>query len=254
MPEPTPDLLRLAVMVEAFRAATGHDGEVGHFAFADTPEVQTKLARLVLEGDKRATAGLVDGPDGEPPALVGQHDVVLDGDGLPVCIIRTDEVRALPFGDRDPAFAWDEGEGDRTLADWTDIHVRFFTRHAQGFGDDTLVAFERFSVVWPELDPPAPLVEDGPLVVRPVRPDDRAWVRTVTGDVTSEDDWTTDRCPALLARHAGRTAGVLVFVPSADRTEVVATSVMEEVEGAEAALRTALDRLRTTYGWGAVDT
>lgn len=256
MSQPEPDRGAIDAFVGAFRAATGHAGPVGHFAFADSPDVQTELARLVLEGDKRATAGLHDDPDGPTP-VAGQHDVVLDGAGAPVCLIRTEEVRTLPFGERDPAFAWDEGEGDRTLHDWTDIHVRHFAREAESrgteFGDESLVNFERFSVVWPELDPAPPLVEEGRLMVRPLRPDDRDWARVVTGDTTSADGWTTDRCPGLLARHAGRTAGVLVFVPSKKCTEVVAVSLMEEVPGVEPALREALARLRTTYVWGPVD-
>lgn len=256
MSQPDPDRDAIEAFVNAFRDATGHTGPVGQFAFADTADVQTRLARLVLEGDKRATVGLHDDPD-EPAPVVGQHDVILDGAGVPVCLIRTEEVRTLPFGERDPAFAWDEGEGDRTLEDWTDTHVRYFGRHTEAvgteFGDHSLVNFERFSVVWPELEPAPPLVEDGRLGVRPVRPDDRAWVRVVTGDTTSADGWTTDRCPALLARHAGRTAGVLVLVPSKERTEVVAVSLMEEVPGVERVLRDALARLRATYAWGPVD-
>ena len=165
MSQPEPDREALDALVAEFRAASGYDGEVDHFAFADTPEVQTELAQLVLAGPKRATAGLHDDPDGDAPTEVGQHDAVLDGDGAPVCIIRTDEVRALPFRERDPAFAWDEGEGDRTLADWTDIHERYFERYlteAGGtFGEDTLVSFQRISVVWPEVDAAPPLVADG---------------------------------------------------------------------------------------------
>ena len=253
MSQPAPDRGAIDAFVQAFRDGTGHAGPVGEFAFADTPDVQSELARLVLEDDKRATAGLHGDPD-EPTPTAGQHDVVMDGAGAPVCLIRTDEVRTLPFGDRDPAFAWDEGEADRTLHAWTDIHRRYFTREAQALGtaldDDTLVDFERFSVVWPELGPPAPLLERGRIVVRAVRPVDRPWVRTVTGGVTADGGWTTDCCPGLLVRHGGRTAGVLVFVPSSDRTEVVAMSLLEEVDGLDAALREALERLRRRYGWG----
>lgn len=256
MPEAAPDQPAIEVVVSAFRDATGYEGPVGQFAFADTPPVQTKLAHLVRDDDKRATAGLHADPDETTP-VVGQHDVVLDGAGAPVCLVRTDEVRTLPFSERDPAFAWDEGEGDRTLDDWTDIHVRYFSNRATtlglAFGEDTLVNFERFSVVWPELEPLPPVLEEGRLVVRPVRPADRSWVRTVTGDTASDDGWPTDRCPALLARHAGRTAGVLVFVPSARRTEVVVVSLMDELAGVEAALRDGLAHLRARYGWGAVD-
>ena len=241
--------------VRGFREETGYEGEVGHFHFGDSAEMAEELGRLVLEGPKRATAGWVlDEPE---PAVEGQHDVVLDGSGRPLCIIRTEEIRTLPFREADPAFAWDEGEGDRTLAWWRDAHVAFFTRRAEHVGepftDASEVVLERFSVVWPELQPPGPVMEDGDLVVRPVRPDDRDWVAQVTGETTSADGWPTVRCPALLARHAGRTAGVLAFVPEPARTEVVATAIMEEVGGVEDALRGALEQLQDRYRWGPVE-
>lgn len=260
MPQPEPDRDALEAFVDEFRSETGYEGPVGYFAFDDTPEVQTELGRLVLDGPKRATAGLAADHEHDTPTM-GQHDVVLDGRGAPLCVIRTDEVRTLPYRERDPAFAWDEGEDDRTLDAWTRVHDRYFQRRAElaemTFDEDSLVDFERFTVVWPEdVDPPGPVIEDGHLVVRPVRPDDRAWVRGVTGDTTSDAGWTTDRLPGLLARYRGRTAGVLVFVPSTDRTEVVATVVLQDVkgiEGIEEGLRGALARLRDRYDWGAVD-
>ena len=54
---------------------------------------------------------------------VGGHSIVLGGDGQPICVIRTTEVRVLPFREVDEAFAWDEGEGDRSLAYWLDAHI-----------------------------------------------------------------------------------------------------------------------------------
>jgi hypothetical protein len=51
------------------------------------------------------------------------------------------------------AFAWDEGEGDRTRADWVVMHVRYFTARAtaEGFVFDELMpaVLERFTLVWP---------------------------------------------------------------------------------------------------------
>lgn len=256
MAQPEPSQPALDDLVAAFRSATGHDGPVGCFAFDDSPEIQTMLGRLVLEGPKRATAGLHADQVIGPPPVEGQHDAVLDGDGNPLCIIRTEQVRTLPFRERDPAFAWDEGEDDRTLRAWSEVHERYFSRRAEllglEFGEDSLVDFERFRVVWPELGPPSPVWDDGDIAVRAIRPDDREWVRGVTGDTISDEGWPTDRCPGVLARHHGRTAGVLVFVPGAERTEVVATALLLEVEGIEAALREALERLRADHGWGPV--
>jgi len=55
----------------------------------------------------------------------------------------------------DSAFAWAEGEGDRTRtrADWLAMHVRYFTAQARAGGfsfDESMPAvFERFILVWP---------------------------------------------------------------------------------------------------------
>jgi uncharacterized protein YhfF len=91
---------------------------------------------------------------GEPTPRVGGHSVVLDGRGEAVCVIRTTETRIGPLASVDDAFAWDEGEGDRTRPDWLDAHLRAFARSCARLGiawsDDLPVHFERFELVWPE--------------------------------------------------------------------------------------------------------
>jgi uncharacterized protein YhfF len=125
------------------------------FAFGDTPEMADRLALLVRDGPKRATAGLIAEMDagGEPLPQVGGHSVVLDGRGEAVCVIRTTETRIGRLDSVDDAFAWDEGEGDRTRADWLDAHLRSFARSCARLGiawdDDLPVHFERFELVWP---------------------------------------------------------------------------------------------------------
>ena len=68
-------------------------------------------------------------------------------------MLRTTELRVGPLSSVDERFAWDEGEGDRTLASWLDGHGRFFRRECErigiAFADDLEVCFERFAVVWP---------------------------------------------------------------------------------------------------------
>jgi uncharacterized protein YhfF len=140
----------------SFCAEHGLDAAQRHdvFAFGDSAEMADELADLVVHGPKRATAGLrADYGEDEPLPSVGGHSVVLGGDGRPVCVIRTTEVRVLPFRDVDDAFAWDEGEGDRSLAYWLDAHVSFFTRmcaaRGEVFDEEMPTVFERFAVVWP---------------------------------------------------------------------------------------------------------
>jgi uncharacterized protein YhfF len=74
---------------------------------------------------------------------------VLDGVGKAVCIIRTTSVETRPFGAVDEAFAFEEGEGDRTLAWWRQAHISYFAAIGTTVTDDTIMVLERFELVWP---------------------------------------------------------------------------------------------------------
>jgi uncharacterized protein YhfF len=141
---------------QAFRlyARLDHDNYVVG-SFGDSPEMATELADLVIAGIKRATASLArDYGDGrEPTPRPGDFVIMLDGKGRPRFIWRTTEVTIKPLSQVDEAFAWDEGEGNRTRDWWLDAHRRYFARQAtrEGFemDDEILTVFERFEVVWP---------------------------------------------------------------------------------------------------------
>jgi uncharacterized protein YhfF len=141
-----------------FCAQTGvaidHDHDA--FAFGDTPAMADELGELVLHGPKRATAGLLADYEGEPLPEVSAFSIVLGGDDRPLCVIRTTEVQIQPYRNVDEAFAWDEGEGDRSLTYWRAEHTAFFTRMcaARGatFTDDMATVCVRFALVWPVVD------------------------------------------------------------------------------------------------------
>ena len=79
------------------------------------------------------------------------------GGGDPICVIRTVTVEVRPFGLVDEAFAWIEGEGDRSLPYWREEHARFFESEGRPVDDDTLVVLEIFELLWSPLPEP-PLV------------------------------------------------------------------------------------------------
>jgi uncharacterized protein YhfF len=124
------------------------------FAFGDSPEMASRLGELVGSGVKTATTSALWAyePD-EPLPQIGELSVVLGGDGEPLCIIETTEVRTVTFAEVDAAFAFDEGEGDRTLAYWRGAHERFFTRTlpevGKTFNEMMPVVCERFEKVYP---------------------------------------------------------------------------------------------------------
>jgi uncharacterized protein YhfF/RimJ/RimL family protein N-acetyltransferase len=142
-----------------FVAATGIDGPYEAWAFGDASldDMATELALLVRDGPKRATAGLAAEYEAENESvpMVGDLSLILDGQGEPVCVIRTTQVEVRRFGDVDEAFAWDEGEGERTLAWWRRAHVRFFERFGNRVDEDTAMVLERFELLWPVPKSPA---------------------------------------------------------------------------------------------------
>jgi uncharacterized protein YhfF len=124
------------------------------WGFGDSPEMEDELGRLVYDGIKTATCSSLweMEHDGEPLPKPGDLSIILDGRSNPLCIIETTEVEVKPFNAVDAAFAYDEGEGDRSLAYWQTAHGRFFSRSLKAIGrapDETmLLVCERFRVVW----------------------------------------------------------------------------------------------------------
>jgi uncharacterized protein YhfF len=118
------------------------------FAFGDSPAMANELLALVVAGVKTATCGaLRDFPEGSPDKpVVGRRDVVLDGQGRPAAIIETLEVTIRRFDEMDEQFAFDEGEGFRTLDYWREGHQAYFERNG-GFSPDMLLVCERFRLV-----------------------------------------------------------------------------------------------------------
>lgn len=155
---PLPELDRAAADVfwSEFLFLVGEDSETAYTdltTFGDSVELADELIALVLEGRKRATAGSLAEYEleGIPVPQVGDRWIVCDGRGRPRAILETTDIRVGALSSVDDQFAWDEGEGDRTRADWLRGHTSYFTRsHAElgiPFHDDIPVAFERFEVL-----------------------------------------------------------------------------------------------------------
>ncbi len=125
------------------------------WGFGDSPEMADSLGALVAAGTKTATCSLLWEYefDGEDVPEVGELSVITAGNGAPLCIIETVEVGIKPFDQVDEAFAYDEGEGDRSLAFWRRVHWNFFGRSCARIGrelsHDMPVICERFRLVYP---------------------------------------------------------------------------------------------------------
>jgi uncharacterized protein YhfF len=129
------------------------------FMFGDGPELARELAELVAFGPKRATCGLPSAwtSSGEALPSIGQIHLVHDWEGEPYAIIENTRVDIKPLSQVDAAFAYDEGEGDRTLAWWQEAHRDYFSRECPRFGVpfdcDMLVVCLRFRRLFPAPDP-----------------------------------------------------------------------------------------------------
>ena len=125
-------------------------------AFGHSRAVADELAALVAEGHKRAHATLerdfeADGDDLPRP---GDHVVVLDGRGTPRAIVRTRHVERRYFNEVDDEFAFECGEGERTLAWWLTAYRQDLAERAEreGFqvGERAVLILEHFDRVWPQ--------------------------------------------------------------------------------------------------------
>jgi uncharacterized protein YhfF len=111
-------------------------------------DLRRELVDAVLRGDKTATAGLRSDyapHTDEPLPEAGDRFALLDFDDRPVAVVETTELRVVPAGEIDLAFARDEGEGFETVEDWRRAHGRFWAEH--DIDDDTLIVAERFRLV-----------------------------------------------------------------------------------------------------------
>jgi len=113
------------------------------FAFGDGPELADELLGLVIRGIKTATCSTEDEPNTSTP---GERWIVRDGHGEPRCVIETTEVSYRRFDEVDANFAFEEGEGDRSLDHWRKAHRAYFTRQGK-FSEDMMLMCERFRLV-----------------------------------------------------------------------------------------------------------
>ncbi|GAA4381102.1 ASCH domain-containing protein [Paeniglutamicibacter cryotolerans] len=123
--------------------------------FGDSAALADQLLHAVTHGLKRATSELAAEylAAGESIPRVGSHWIACDGAGVPTVVLRSIELRLGDFASADAAFAYDEGEDDRSLERWRTEHRRYWQRGCAARGakwrQDEEIVFERFTVVWP---------------------------------------------------------------------------------------------------------
>lgn len=126
----------------------------GAWAFGATPAHADGLLALVLEGIKTGTASSLWDYEatGDPLPYAGELSIILDGAGVPRAVIETTDLQTVPFDQVTAEHAFSEGEGDRSLADWREVHERYWRQHSEnprGYAPDMPVLCERFRLIHP---------------------------------------------------------------------------------------------------------
>lgn len=123
------------------------------FHFELTEKFANELLRLVLIGQKKATASslLSYEMEGERLPVVGDLSIVTDWEGVPKCVIETTVITIIPFSDITYDICKREGEDD-TLESWRTGHIHFFKEEGKELGyeftENMPVVFEDFEVVY----------------------------------------------------------------------------------------------------------
>lgn len=126
--------------------------DIDAWAFGDLAD---ELADLVLRGEKTATASAYElyKLENEPLPQAGSFDVILDSQDKAVCIVKITKVSVVPFYQVSAEHAFKEGEGDKSLAYWQQVHQEFFTECLAEAGleffQETGVVLEEFRKVYP---------------------------------------------------------------------------------------------------------
>ncbi len=119
----------------------------GAWQMGDSPELASELANLIKKGIKTASCGsFVSYQQEESAPRIGSYNIILDGQNVPVCVIRLVSLQLVRFCDINEEFARKEGEGDLSLEYWKKEHQRFFIREGH-FSEDMELIAEEFEVV-----------------------------------------------------------------------------------------------------------
>ncbi len=131
-----------------------------------------RLAELVLQGKKFGTASsydeyVMEDAEDELPKP-GDYSVILNSKDEAVCVIRDYDVYVKAFVDVPPFHAYAEGEGDRSLKFWRNVHTDFFKgcldETEMPFSQESRIVCEKFSV---EYIPGKETLEEELLFVEP---------------------------------------------------------------------------------------
>ena len=123
--------------------------------FGTPGESRARLIDFIVNGNKRATAGLLDdyAKESEPIESVGECLAMLDNDNQHVATLRVTRVEVSRFIDVPDEFALAEAEGDLNAADFRASHSEYWSRIGETVTDETQIVQVYFELLTHRLRP-----------------------------------------------------------------------------------------------------
>jgi len=123
--------------------------------FGTPDEIRTRLIDFIVNGNKRATAGLLDdyAKESEPIESVGECLAMLDNSDQHVATLRVTRVEISRFIDVPDEFALAEAEGDLNAADFRASHSEYWSRIGETITDETQIVQVYFELLTHRLRP-----------------------------------------------------------------------------------------------------
>ena len=145
--------------------------------FGTPGESRARLIDFIVNGNKRATAGLLDdyAKESEPVENVGECLAMLDNDNQHVATLRVTRVEVSRFIDVPDEFALAEAEGDLNAADFRASHNDYWSRIGETITDETQIVQVYFELLTHRL--------------RPLQSSDAEWIYQACQD-TEVQRWT----------------------------------------------------------------
>ncbi|WP_353408673.1 ASCH domain-containing protein [Pseudoteredinibacter isoporae] len=140
---------------KAFCEQAGRPFEViDAWHFCDKRQDADDCAALVLSGEKRATSPSLwwYEQSGEALPKAGDVNIITNWAGEAQCVIQTLVVDICAYNKISEAYAFLEGEGDKSLAYWQAVHWPYYQRELEPFGlqpqVDMPIVCEHFELVF----------------------------------------------------------------------------------------------------------
>ena len=123
--------------------------------FGTPGESRARLIDFIVNGNKRATAGLLNdyAKESEPVESVGECLAMLDNDNQHVATLRVTRVEVSRFIDVPDEFALAEAEGDLNAADFRASHSEYWSRIGETITDETQIVQVYFELLTHRLRP-----------------------------------------------------------------------------------------------------